>query len=59
MFNFLTPELFDGLVWAVILIGGALAILRLARDLTGPPRWPAEDDAPDSGRSGGPAPPSP
>ena len=39
MLDFLTPEIFDGLIWAVILIGGALAILRLLKDLTGPPRW--------------------
>ncbi len=52
MLDFLTPEIFDGLVWAVILIGGALAILRLIKDLTGPPRWP--DDS-----SGQPAPDKP
>ncbi len=48
MFQFLTPEVWDGLVWAVILIGGALAILRLYRDLSGPPRFrePAESDDP-------------
>jgi hypothetical protein len=36
MFDFLTPDIFNGLVWASILIGGALAILRLYRDLTRP-----------------------
>jgi hypothetical protein len=44
MLQFLTPQLFEGLIWAVILIGGALAILRLVRDLTGPPRWPKDDE---------------
>jgi hypothetical protein len=43
MLSFLTPDVFEGLVWAVILIGGAFAILRLLRDLTGPPRWPDGD----------------
>ena len=42
-FDFLTPGVFDALVWAVILIGGALAILRLYRDLSGPPQY--VDDA--------------
>lgn len=45
MLDFLSPELFEGLIWAVILIGGALAVLRLVRDLTGPPRWPEEAES--------------
>ncbi len=44
--DFLTPELFNSLVWAVILIGGSLAILRLLRDLTGPPRWSDDSSGP-------------
>lgn len=36
MLEFLTPDIFNGLIWASILIGGALAILRLYRDLTRP-----------------------
>ncbi len=44
MLQFLTPQLFEGLIWAVILIGSTLAILRLVRDLTGPPRWPKDDE---------------
>ncbi len=44
MLEFLTPQVFEGLIWAVILIGSALAILRLVRDLTGPPRWPKDDE---------------
>lgn len=45
MFSFMTPDVFVGLIWAVILIGGAFAILRLLRDLTGPPRWPDDEEA--------------
>jgi uncharacterized membrane protein YccC len=45
MFDFLTPQLFDVLVWAVIAIGGVWALWRLVRDLSGPPRW--RDDDPD------------
>ncbi len=41
--EFLTPGVFDALVWAVIFIGGALAIMRLYRDLSGPPQY--GDDA--------------
>jgi len=44
MLDFLTPEFFNTLVWSVIAIGGALALWRLIRDLTGPPRWPEDDD---------------
>ncbi len=44
--DFLRPELFNNLIWAVIFIGGALAILRLIKDLTGPPRWPDDRSGP-------------
>ncbi len=44
MLDFLSPERFDTLVWGVIVIGGVLALWRLIRDLTGPPRWPEDDD---------------
>lgn len=44
MLDFLSPELFDALVWVVIAIGGVLALRRLIGDLTGPPRWPHDDD---------------
>ncbi|GAB4572485.1 MAG: hypothetical protein Kow0077_12060 [Anaerolineae bacterium] len=43
MLDFLTPQLFDALVWVVIAIGGVWAIRRLVRDLTGPPRWPDDN----------------
>ncbi len=43
MLDYLTPQLFDSLIWAVILIGGALALLRLYRDLTRP--LPPDDDS--------------
>lgn len=36
MLSFLTPELFDTLVIVVILIGGALAVVRLYADLRRP-----------------------
>lgn len=36
MLNFLTPALFDTLVIVVVLIGGALAAVRLYRDLSQP-----------------------
>jgi hypothetical protein len=49
MLSFLTPDIFEGLIWAVILIGGAFAILRLLRDLTGPPRWPDNGEVPPGG----------
>lgn len=48
MLNFLTPELFDTLVWVVIFTGGAWALYRLYTDLTGPPRWPKNDPPPTS-----------
>ncbi len=49
--DFLTPEFFDALVIAVIIIGGALAVVRLYRDLTRPlpdehPQWAADDTQP-------------
>jgi hypothetical protein len=50
MLEFLTPERFNTLIWAVIVIGGAAAVLRLVKDLTGPPRW--KDDADSSGPAG-------
>lgn len=53
MLNFLSPELFDTLVWVVIFTGGAWALWRLYQDLTGPPRWPRDD------ASGAPPPSSP
>lgn len=34
--SFLTPEVFDALVIAVIVIGGAMAAVRLYRDFTRP-----------------------
>ncbi len=37
-FDFMTPEIWDGLVLAVIIIGMALAALRLYSDLSRPPR---------------------
>ena len=49
MLNFMTSDVFAGLIWAVILIGGAFAILRLLRDLSGPPRWPEDEEAPPGG----------
>jgi hypothetical protein len=44
--NFLTPEVFDALVIAVIVIGGAMAAVRLYRDFTRPlpPHNPRHDD---------------
>lgn len=36
MFDFMTPQLWDGLVIAVVVIGLAFAILRLYSDLTRP-----------------------
>lgn len=38
MFQFLTPQVFDALIWGVILIGLVLAGLRLYRDLFVPRR---------------------
>lgn len=46
MLTFLTPELFDTLVWVVIFTGGAWALWRLYKDLSGPPRWPVGDRTP-------------
>lgn len=40
--DFLTPEIFDALVFAVIIVGVALAALRLYRDFTRP--LPDADD---------------
>lgn len=51
--NFLTPQLFDSLIWAVIMIGGALAVLRLYRDLSGPSRF-QDDDGVSAHASNGP-----
>jgi hypothetical protein len=34
--EFLTPEVFDALVFAAIIIGGTLAAIRLYRDFTRP-----------------------
>lgn len=48
-FDFLTPDLFTALVWAVILIGLAWAGLRLYRDFSGPPQPDIRDRR--SGRS--------
>lgn len=42
--DFLTPELFDALVIAVIVAGVILAALRIRSDFRRGPRWP-EDDA--------------
>ncbi|RMG84088.1 MAG: hypothetical protein D6712_11885 [Chloroflexi bacterium] len=49
--DFLTPEFFDTLVIAVIIIGGALAVVRLYRDFTRPlmdehPQWAMDDTQP-------------
>lgn len=43
--RFLTPEFFDALVIAVIIIGAALASIRLYRDFTRPlpPEFPRRD----------------
>jgi hypothetical protein len=38
--SFLTPALFDTLVLVIVLIGGALALVRLYRDLGRPPPPP-------------------
>gem|GEM_PF-6315395 len=38
MFQFLTPQVFDALIWGTILIGLVLAGLRLYRDLFVPHR---------------------
>ena len=54
MLNFLTPELFETLVWVVVFTGGAWALYRLYRDLSGPPRWPKDDPAPPSSGPHGP-----
>lgn len=47
-FSFLTPELFDAMVIAVVLIGGAFAAIRLYRDLSqpAPPFGVAPSDEP-------------
>lgn len=42
--DFLTPQLFDALVIAVIVVGVILAVLRIRSDFRRGPRWP-EDDA--------------
>jgi hypothetical protein len=58
MLKFLTPQLYDTFVWGLIVFGSALALWRLYKDLTGPPRWPPDDDdlegddSPASGPSG-------
>jgi hypothetical protein len=52
--DFLTREVFDTLIIAVIIIGGALAVVRLYKDLTRPlpderrypPEWSDEDTQP-------------
>jgi hypothetical protein len=48
MLKFLTPDLFNIAIWALIVVGVVAAVARLIRDLTGPPRWP---DGPPSGDS--------
>lgn len=45
MFNFLTPELFDALVIATMLVGSALAALRFYQDLRRPVEEAPFDDA--------------
>ena len=50
--DFMTREVFDALIIAVILIGGALAAVRLYQDFTRPlprrstPEWSDEDTQP-------------
>lgn len=50
--DFMTREVFDALIVAVILIGGALAAVRLYQDFTRPianagsPEWANEDTQP-------------
>jgi hypothetical protein len=56
MLDFLTPAFFDTLVIVVILIGGALAAVRLYRDLSQPaPPFGAapSDDVPPSEKKTG------
>lgn len=50
MLSFLTPELFDTLVIAVILVGVALAVVRLYADFTRPlpPFPPRKKQRPES-----------
>lgn len=55
-FDFLTPELFDTLIWAVIISGGLLAVWRLVTDLRGPSLYP---DGSSSGPTGPKKPPTP
>lgn len=44
--DFLTREFFDTLILALVIIGGALAVVRLYRDFTRPLPPPAGGDAP-------------
>ncbi len=50
-FEFLTPQVFDALVIAVIVSGVLLAARRIYRDLHGDPRWPDSASAPETGTS--------
>ncbi|MCC7209084.1 MAG: hypothetical protein IT323_17365 [Anaerolineae bacterium] len=43
--DFLTPQLFDGLVIAVIVIGVILAALRIRSDFRRGPRWPEDEES--------------
>jgi hypothetical protein len=43
-FDFMTPDVWNGLVIGVILIGLALALLRLYRDLSRSPDRPAKQE---------------
>lgn len=47
-FEFLTPQVFDALVIAVIVSGVLLAARRIYRDLHGDPRWPESVPAPEA-----------
>lgn len=51
--EFMTPDVWNGLVLGVVIIGLALAALRLYRDLSGPPRRGPDSDHKTTARRSG------
>lgn len=52
MLSFLTVPIWEALVWANIVVGGAWAIYCLYRDLTGPDRFAADESSYSNGPPG-------
>lgn len=42
--SFLTPQLFDALVWSAVIVGIVLAVLRIRSDFKRGPRFPEDQE---------------